>query len=64
MQTGRAITNNKLDIIIRGSEIGTCLLIDVSVSRGRNVIKEDAEKNKYLKVEIHCMWNVKKKLYQ
>jgi hypothetical protein len=64
VQTDRAIPNNKLDNMIRDSEKGTCLLIDVSISGDRNVIKQDTEKSlkyKHLKVEIRRMWNVKNK---
>jgi hypothetical protein len=42
MQTDRTIPNNKLDIIIQDSEKGTCVLIDVSISGDRNVIKNEA----------------------
>jgi hypothetical protein len=44
VKTGRTIPNNKPDIIIRDNEKGTCMLIDVSISGGRNVIKKEAEK--------------------
>jgi hypothetical protein len=40
VQTDRAIPNNKPDIIIRDNEKRTCMLIDVAISRGRNVIKK------------------------
>ena len=43
VQTDRTITNNKPDIIIRGDEKGTCMLIDVAISGDRNVIKKEAE---------------------
>jgi len=39
MQTDRIIPNNKPDII-RDNEKGTCMLIDVASSGGRNVIKK------------------------
>ena len=32
------------DIIIRDTEKGTCMLIDVAISEDRNVIKKEAEK--------------------
>ena len=44
VQTDRTIPNNKLDIIIRDNEKGTCMLIDVAISGDRNVIKKEAEK--------------------
>jgi len=63
VQTDRIIPNNKPDIIIRDNEKGTCMLIDVAISRDRNVIKKHTEKilkYKYLTIEIQHMWNVKK----
>jgi len=44
VQTGRTILNNKPEIIIRGNERGTCMLIDVAISGDRNLIKKEAEK--------------------
>jgi hypothetical protein len=43
VQTDRTIPNNIPDIIIRDNEKRTCMLIDVAVSRDRNVIKKEAE---------------------
>jgi len=43
VQTDRTLPNNKPDIIIRDNEKGTCMLIDVAMSRDRNVIKKEAE---------------------
>ena len=63
-QTDRTIPSNKPDIIIRDNEKGTCMLIDVSISGDRNVIKKEAEKilkYKDLTIEIQRMWNVKNK---
>ena len=60
VQTDR--TNNKPDIIIRGNEKRTCMLIDVAISGDRIVIKKEAEKilkYKDLTIEIQRMWNVK-----
>ena len=61
--------NNKPDIIIRGNEKGTCMLIDVAISGDRNVIKKEDEKilkykdlTKDLTIEIQRMWNVKTKV--
>ena len=58
------IPNNKLDIISRDNENGTCMLTDVAISGDRNVIKkketEKILKNKNLTTEIQRMWNVKK----
>ena len=53
---------NKLDIIIRDNEKGTCMLIDVAISGDRNVVKKEAEKILKYKdptKEIQRMWNVK-----
>jgi hypothetical protein len=44
VQTDRAIPNNKPDIIIRDYKKGTCMLIDVAITGGRNVIKKEAKK--------------------
>jgi len=44
IQTDRTIPNNKPDIRIRDNEKGTCMLIDVAISRERNMIKKEAEK--------------------
>ena len=41
------------------------MLIDVAISRDRNVIKKEAEKilkYKDLTIEIQCMWKVKTKV--
>ena len=65
VQTDRTIPNNKPDIIIRDNEAGTCMLIDVSISGDRNVIKKEAEKiltYKDLTIEIQRMWKVKTRL--
>ena len=62
MQTDRTVPSNKPDIIIRDNEKGTCMLIDVAISGGRNVVKKEAEKilkYKDLTIEIQRMWNVK-----
>ena len=59
------IPNNKLDIIIRDNEKGTCMLIDVAISGDRNLIKKEAEKilqYEDLTIEIQRMWNVKTKV--
>jgi hypothetical protein len=58
IQTDRTIPNNKPDIIIRGNEKGTGMLIDVAMSGDRNVIKKEAEKiikYKDLTIEIQHM---------
>jgi len=65
VQTDRTIPNNKSDIIIHDNEKGICMLIDVAISGGRNVIKKEAKKilkYKVLTIEIQCMWNVKTKV--
>jgi len=62
IQTDRTIPTNKPEIIIRDSEKGTCMLIDVAISGDRNVIKKEAEKilkYKDLTIQIQRMWNVK-----
>jgi len=65
VQTDRTIPNSKSDIIIRDSEKGTCVLIDVAISGDRNVIKKEVEKilkYKDLTIEIQHIWNVKTKV--
>jgi hypothetical protein len=65
LQTGRTIPNNKPDIIIRDNEKGICMLRDVAVSGGRNVIKKEAEKilkYKDFTIGIQRMWNVKSRV--
>jgi len=65
VQTDTTIPNNKPDIIIRDNEKGTCMLIDVTISGDRYVIKKEAEnilKYKDLTIEIQPMWNVKTKV--
>jgi len=55
MQTDPSTPKNKTDININYNEIGTCLLIDVAISGGRNVIKKVVEmilKCKDLIIEI------------
>jgi hypothetical protein len=43
VQTDRTIPNNKPDIIIRDNEKRTCMLIDVEIPGGRNMITKEAE---------------------
>ena len=43
-KTDRTIPNNKLDIIIRDKEKGTCLLIHIAISGDGNAIKKETEK--------------------
>jgi len=62
VQTDRTIPNNKLNVIFRGNEKGTYMLIDVVISGDRNVIEKEADKilkYKDLTIEIQRMWNVK-----
>jgi len=44
VQTDRTIPSNKPDIIIRDNDKGTHMLIDVTISRDRNVILKKAKK--------------------
>ena len=65
MQTDKSTPNNKPDIIIRDNEKRTCILIDVTISGDRNVIKKEAEnvlKYQDVTIEIQRMWNVKTKV--
>ena len=48
--------------IIRVNEKGTCMLISVAISGGRNVIGKEAEKilkYKDLTIQLQPVWNVK-----
>ena len=61
VQTDRTIPNNKPDSIIRDNEKGTGMLVEVTISGDRNVIKKEAEKileYKDLTIEIQRLWNV------
>jgi hypothetical protein len=61
----RTIPTSKPDIINRGIEKGTCMLIDIAILGDRNVIKKEAEKilkYKDLTKEIQRMWNVRAKV--
>ena len=53
MHAERTICNNKPDIIIRGNEKGTWMLIDVAISGHRNVTKKEAEKTLKYKDAAH-----------
>jgi hypothetical protein len=41
VQTDRTIPNYKPDVIIRDNEKGTCMLIAVAITRGRNDVKKE-----------------------
>jgi len=43
MKTNRTAPNNKADIIIRGNDKGTCLLVNTIISGPRNVTNTEAE---------------------
>jgi len=62
VNTNRTIFNNKLDIINRNNGKGKCPLMDIIISRYRNMIKRVAEKvlkRKYFTIAIQRVWNVK-----
>jgi hypothetical protein len=64
VQTDTTIPNTKSDIIIRDNKNGTCMLIDVVISRHRKVIKPEAKKilqHEFLTTEVQRIWNVKQK---
>ena len=42
--TERAVTANRLDIIIKNKKEKTCTLIDVAIPTDRNVVQKEAEK--------------------
>ena len=52
---------HKPDAIIHNNENGTCMLIDVEISRGRNMVKKQAQKilkYEYFTIKVQCMWKV------
>jgi signal transduction histidine kinase len=60
--TGREVTANRPDIIIKNKKEKTCTLIDVAIPADRNVVQKEAEnrlKYKSLCIEIQRMWNLK-----
>jgi hypothetical protein len=62
IRTDRIIANNKTDNIVRYNEKRTCVLVDVVILAGSNVIQKEAGtilKYKDLTVEIERMCNVK-----
>jgi len=57
--------NNKVDIVIRGNERGTGMLIDVAISGHTSVIKKEAEnalKYEDLTIQIQRIWKCKSKI--
>ena len=65
MQTDRTIPNDKPDIIVRGNEKETCMILDVAIVGDRNVMKKEAQKilqYKDLTTEIQRMRDVKTKV--
>jgi hypothetical protein len=62
VRTGREVTSNRPDIIIKNKKEKICLLIDVAIPADRHVMQQEAEKIlKYnsLCIEIQRMWNMK-----
>jgi len=48
-----------------GKKRGTCVFVDVAISGGRNVTKEEAEKilkYKDFTITTPCLWSVKTKV--
>jgi hypothetical protein len=62
VHTGREVTANRPDTVIKNKKRKTCILIDVAIPADRNVTLKEAEKKlKYnsLCIEIQRMWNMK-----
>ena len=60
--TGREVTANRPDIIIKNKKEKTCTLMDVAIPVDRNVVQKEAEKKlnyKSLCIERERMWNLK-----
>jgi hypothetical protein len=63
VHTGREVTANRADIIIKNTKERTCTLIDVAMPADRNVVQKEAEnKLKYnsLGIKVQRMWNMKR----
>ena len=45
IHTGRKVTSNRPDIIIKNKKEKTCILIDVAILADRNVMQKEAEEN-------------------
>ena len=45
VHTGREITANRPDTIIKNKKGKTCTLIDVAITADRNVVQKEAEKS-------------------
>jgi hypothetical protein len=62
LQTGREVTPNKPDVIIKNKKEKTCILVDVATPADRNVMQKEAEKKlkyKSICIEVQWMWNMK-----
>ena len=62
VNTDRAITANRPDVIVKDSVNSTCKLIDMTVPSDRNIaLKEIGKKSKYkdLELEIKRKWHMK-----
>ena len=62
VNTDKAVTANRPDIIVKDSVNSTCKLIDMTVPSDRNIaLKEIEKKSKYkdLELEIQRMWHMK-----
>jgi hypothetical protein len=62
VQTDREVLTNRPNIIIENKKYKVCLLIDVAIPSGRNVIEKESEKKlkcKNLSIEIQRMLNMK-----
>ncbi|KAI5748311.1 hypothetical protein M8J77_024164 [Diaphorina citri] len=62
VQTDRAITANKPDIIIKNKKTNRCILIDIAVPSDYNITQKEAEKRlkyKDLQIEVQRLWKMK-----
>jgi hypothetical protein len=44
LHTGREVTTNKRDVIIKNKKVKTCTLIGVAIPVDRNVVQKEAKK--------------------
>ena len=63
VHTDRAVTANRLDIIIKNKKEKTCTLIDVAIPADRNVVQKEAEKKLKYKSMYRDTTNVEPEMY-
>lgn len=62
VQTDRAITANKPDIVVQNKKQKTCIIIDVAIPSDYNIIQKEVEKKlkyKDLQIQLQRLCNIK-----